>query len=162
MPTIIEQENVTYKRFAYLLIFIGLLLAADSYWGISLFLNLWPLLALMLGIGFIGIFLKKKKRGFAYFVIGIYLILFTGLALYCNFTSWGILSEYWPIFITFLGVVFISIFLYKKTSRAMLFLGLLLIFLSLYFFLIFSIGSNAWWTVFVLVGLSILLARINK
>ena len=162
MPTMIEQENITYKRLAYLLVFIGLLLAADSYWGISLFLNLWPLLVLMLGIGFIGIFTKQKRRGFTYLVIGIYLVLFTFLALYCNFTSWGILSQYWPIFITFLGIVFISIFVYKKTSRAMLFIGLTLIFLSLYFFLIFSIGSNAWWTIFVLVGLSILLSRIKK
>jgi hypothetical protein len=162
MPTMIEQENITYKRFAYLLIIIGLLLAADSYWNISLFLSLWPLLVLMLGTGFIGIFTKKKRRGFTYLVIGIYLVLFTGLALYCNFTSWGLLAQYWPIFITFLGIVFISIFIYKKTSRIMLFLGLLLIFLSLYFFLIFSIGSNAWWTIFVLVGLSILLSRIKK
>lgn len=162
MPMIIEQENITYKRLAYLLILIGLLLALDSYWKVPLFLSLWPLLVLMLGVGFIGIFLKQKRRGFTYFVIGIYLILFTMLALYCNFTSWGILSKYWPIFITFLGIVFLSIFVYNKTSRAMLFLGLLLIFLSLYFFLIFSIGSNAWWTIFVLVGLSIILSRIKK
>ena len=162
MATMIEQENITYRRFAYLLVFIGLLLAADSYWNISLFLSLWPLLVLMLGVGFIGIFKKQKRRGFTYFVIGIYLILFTGLALYCNFTSWGILSSYWPIFITFLGMVFISIFIYNKASRITLFLGLILIFLSLSFFLIFSIGSNAWWTIFVLVGLSILLSRIKK
>ncbi len=162
MTTMIEQENTTYKRFAYLLIIIGVLLAADSYWNVSIFLKLWPLLVLMLGTGFIGIFAKKKRRGFTYFVIGIYLILFTGLALYCNFTSWGILSTYWPIFITFLGLVFVSIFMYNKASRVTLFLGLSLIFLSLYFFLIFSIGSNAWWTIFVLVGLSILLSRIKK
>jgi len=162
MPMIIEQENVTYKRFAYLLILIGMLLALDSYWNVSLFLSLWPLLVLMLGVGFIGIFTKQKRRGFTYFVIGIYLILFTGLALYCNFTSWGILSSYWPIFITFLGIVFISIFIYNKASRIMLFIGLLLIFLSLYFFLIFSIGSDAWWIIFVLVGLSILLSRFKK
>lgn len=162
MQTIIEQENITYKRLAYMLIIIGILLALDSYIGISLFLNLWPLLVLVLGIGFIGIYSKGKRRGFTYLVLGIYMILFTFLALYCNFTSWALLSIYWPIFITFLGIVFISIFVYKKAGRAMLFIGILLIFLSLYFFVIFSIGNNAWWTVFILVGLSILLSRIKK
>lgn len=162
MQTIIEQENTTYKRLAYILIIIGILLALDSYIGTSVFLNLWPLLVLMLGIGFIGIYSKGKRRGFTYLVIGIYMILFTLLALYCNFTSWALLAIYWPIFITFLGIVFIAIFIYKKTSRVTLFLGLILIFLSLYFFIIFSIGNNAWWTIFMLVGLSILLSRIKK
>ncbi len=162
MHTIIEQENITYKRLAYILILIGLLLAFDSYMGVSIFLNLWPVLVLVLGIGFIGIYSKGRRRGFTYLVIGIYLILFTLLALYCNFTSWALISILWPIFITFLGIVFITIFIYKKTSRAMLFLGMLMVFLSLYFFVIFSIGSNAWWSIFMLVGLCILLSRIKK
>lgn len=162
MQTIIEQENTTYKRLAYMLFIIGILFALDSYLGISLFLNLWPVLVLILGIGFIGIYSKGKRRGFTYLVIGIYMILFTFLALYCNFTSWALLSIYWPIFITFLGIVVIAIFIYRQTSRVMLFLGLLLIFLSFYFFIVFSIGNNAWWTIFILVGLSILLSRIKK
>lgn len=162
MQTINEQENTTYKRLSYMLILIGILLALDSYLGISLFLNLWPLLVLVLGIGFLGIYSKGKRRGFTYLVIGIYLILFTFLALYCNFTSWALISIYWPIFITFLGLVFIAIFIYKKASRIMLFLGLTLIFLSLYFFVVFSMGSSAWWTIFMLIGLSILLSRIKK
>ena len=162
MQTIIEQENTTYKRLAYMLIIIGILLALDSYLGVSIFLKLWPILVLILGVGFIGIYSKGKRRGFSYLVIGIYLILFTFLALYCNFTSWALLSIYWPIFITFLGMVFIAIFVYKKATRIPLFLGLILIFLSLYFFVIFSMGNNAWWTIFILVGLSILLSRIRK
>ena len=162
MTTMIEQENITYKRFAYLLIIVGLLLAADSYFRISIFLKLWPILVFMLGVGFIGIFTKQKRRGFTYLVIGIYLMLFTGLALYCNFTSWGILSVYWPIFITFLGLVFISIFIYKKATRVLLFFGLAMIFLSLYFIIIFSLKSDAWWSIFLLMGLSILLSRIKK
>ncbi|HBM15662.1 MAG TPA: hypothetical protein DD381_04870 [Lentisphaeria bacterium] len=162
MATMNELENTTHIRFAFLLILIGLLLAVDSFFKISLFIKLWPLLALMLGIGFIGIFNKQRKRGFSYLVIGIYLILFTILALFCNFTSWDLLSIYWPIFITFLGVVFLAIYFYRKTSRATLFIGVILIFLSLYFLFIFSLGSDQWWTIFILVGLSILLSRFKK
>jgi len=162
MATMNELENTTYIRFAYLLILIGLLLAIDSFFKISIFFKLWPLLVLMLGIGFIGIFNKQRKRGFSYLVIGVYLILFTFLALFCNFTSWNILSIYWPIFITFLGVVFLSIYFYQKTSRTMLFIGVVLIFLSLYFLVIFSVGSDQWWIIFILVGLSIFLTRIRK
>ena len=162
MAIMAELENKTYIRFAYLLIIIGLLLATDSFFGISLFLKLWSLLVLMLGIGFIGIFNKQRKKGFAYLVTGIYLILFTGLALLCNFTSWELLSVYWPIFITFLGIVFLSIYFYRRTGRAMLFIGVVLIFLSLYFLFIFTGGSEQWWTIFILVGLSILLTRIKK
>ena len=162
MQTIISQENTSYKRLAYILIVIGVLLSLDSYYKISTFLNLWPILVLILGVGFVGIFSKGRKISSTYLVIGIYLILFSFLALFCNFTSWSIISLYWPIFITILGIVFIATFIYKKTNRIMLFFGVLLIFLSLYFFVIFSVGNDSWWIIFVLVGLSILLSRIKK
>ena len=162
MATMTELENTTYNRFALLLIVIGILLAIDSFFHVSVFLKLWPLLVLVLGVGFIGIFNKQRKRGFTYLVIGIYLILFTILALFCNFTSWSMLAIYWPIFITFLGIVFIATYFYRKTSRATLFIGVVLIILSVYFFLIFSIESDLWWSIFILVGLSIFLARFRK
>lgn len=162
MRTIIEQENTTYRRLACILILIGVLLGVDSFIGSTVFLNLWPILVLVLGLGFIGIFSKGRRKGFTYLVIGIYMILFTALALYCNFTTWSILNKFWPIFIMFLGVAFIIICFANKSHKIMFFAGLLLIFLAIYFYAIFSITTNAWWSIFILAGICILLSRIKK
>ena len=153
-----ELENTTFRRLAILLIVIGVIFAINSILGYSFVYQLWPGLILLPGTGFIGIFLKRKERGSLYLAVGEYLVLFTGLALYCNFTSWASLSYLWPVFITFLGVVFLSIFLVRRKSRFLFFLGLLLLSLSVFFFFVFSGGSQFWWLIFILVGLSILLS----
>ncbi|MHC4661515.1 MAG: hypothetical protein ACYS8W_07480 [Planctomycetota bacterium] len=153
-----DLENVTYRRLAILLIAIGVILAVDAFLGYSAAYKLWPVLILLPGIGFIGIFVKQKGRGALYLAIGEYLILFMGLALYCNFTSWRNLARIWPVFVTFFAIVLLSMFIFHHRNRFLFFLGLLLLFLSLFFFLVFSIGAQYWWAIFILVGLSILLS----
>jgi hypothetical protein len=150
-------ENITYRRLAVLLIAIGVVLGLDTFLDLSFAYKLWPLLVLFPCVGFIGIFLKRKARGVLFLAAGEYLILFAGLALYCNFTSWGNLADIWPLFITFLATVLVTIFIVRRDNQVVFFFGTLLLFLSLFFFLVFSINSQYWWTIFVLVGLSILL-----
>jgi hypothetical protein len=151
-----DLENVTYRRLAFLLIGIGLVFAVNSIMGLSIIYKLWPILILLPGTGFIGIFLKRKAKRSLYLSVGEYLILFTGLALYCNFTSWTNLAHLWPIFITFLGIVVFSVFLFHRKNRLLLLVGLLLISLSVFFFFVFSIDVHYWWIIFILAGLSIL------
>lgn len=158
MSTINSSENTTYRRLAIFLIIIGVLFAVDSFLKVSVFYKLWPVVILILGAGLVGIFIKRKASGVLYLAVGEYLICFSGLAFYCNFTSWRSMSRIWPLFIVFLGIVFVSLFLFHPKRRFLLLLGLLHFSLSIFFFLIFSLGSQFWWTIFILVGLSILVS----
>ena len=162
MSTLNNLDTITTKRLALYLILIGLLFSVDYFLGFSIAYKLWPILILNLGIGFIGIFTKLNTREPLYLVVGEYLILFSFLALYCNFTTWGILAHMWPLFILFFGCVLITQFFFLNKNRFVLFLGLLLSFLSIFFFLVFSFGGQYWWSIFILIGLSILLSGMSK
>jgi hypothetical protein len=158
MSNIHSLESTTYRRLAILLIIIGLLFAVDTFLRLSFIYKLWPILITILGIGLVGIYVKRNARESFYLAIGEYLICFSGLALYCNFTSWQIMSQVWSLFIAFLGMVFITLFFFHMKSKSILFIGLLLLSLSIYFFFIFSVSSQFWWVIFILVGLSILIS----
>ncbi|MFC1539818.1 hypothetical protein ACFL6H_10375, partial [Candidatus Latescibacterota bacterium] len=155
-------DTITNKRLAISLIVIGILLAVDSFLGLSIIYKLWPVLILILGTGFIGIFVKRKARDTLFLVVGEYLILFSVLALYCNFTSWKNLAQMWPLFIIFFGIVFITLFFLSHKNRFILFFGLVLTFLSIFFIIVFSFGGQYWWLIFIFIGLSIYLSGISK
>ena len=162
MSTISDLEGTTYRRLGILLIAIGLASAAGSYFGFPAVYKLWPLLVLSLGIGFVGIFAKRKARGALHLALGEYLILFSGLALYCNFTSWRNLKHLWPVFVAFLGVVFATVLVFRRGSRFLLFLSLLFLLLSASMFVMYYLGSQYWWSLPILAGLSILVAGTRK
>lgn len=151
--------SLSIRRLAYLFIAIGLLVAVDSYLELFFVYKLWPLLVAMVGMGLIGIFVKGNARVPTFLVSGVYLVCFSGLALYCSFTSWAEIALLWPLFITFLGIVFLALFFFQENRRVYILLGLLLISLSVVFFLTQTLGANWWWTVLVLAGLSILFAE---
>jgi hypothetical protein len=152
----------SHGKFAIYLLVIGALLAIDSFTKTSFAYKLWPLLITLIGIGFLGIFWQRAKREFIYLSIGIYFIGFSAIALYCNFTSWSVLSTLWPLFITILGVAFIAAVIFSRRKRLSLLVGLLLLSLSAVFFLIFSVSAQLWWTAFILAGLSILASELAK
>lgn len=151
-----------YRRFGILLLIVGSLYGLDTYLNLNVASRLWPIIITTLGIGFIGIFLKRGHKEPSYLGIGIYLICFSFLALYCNFTSWSTLAEYWPGFIFFLGLSFTFAFIFDRSKRLLFLMGLLLISLSIVFFFVFSISSTLWWTVFILTGLSVLIGERVK
>ena len=151
-------EYKTYKRLAFFLIIIGLLFAFDSLLHLSFIYKLWPLILTILGAGFIGIYVKRKQRGILFLAVGEYILCFSVLALYCNFTSWRNMSDLWPLFIGFLGIALVTVFFLDRNRRNLLFIGLLLASLSIYFLLVFSLGSQFWWIIFIFAGLCILLS----
>jgi len=156
MAVIGELENRTYSRLGILLIFLGGAFAAATYLGLPFVYGLWPLLTLSLGTGFIGIYAKRHRGGSFYLGFGVYLTQFSILALYCNFTSWSMLSSLWPIFVAFLGVVFTVQFLAVRRNHFVLFLGVLSFLLAGFFLLVFNVDTSYWWVVFVVVGVSVL------
>ncbi len=157
-----NSEKTTYTRIAVLLIGIGTLIAFDSFFNLAFIYKLWPILTIVLGMGLIGIFIKRKTARLMFLASGEDLILFTGLPLYCNFTSWGNMSTLWPLFIIFLGIVLFTLYFINRQKRALLFLGLILISLSVFFYFMFSFDVRYWWTIFILVGGSILISVHTK
>lgn len=153
-----SPRNATYQRLAILLIIVGLFFAMDSLFKLSFIYKLWPLIILMLGTGLVGIYIKRKASGALYIAVGEYLICFSGLALYCNFTSWQNIAFLWPLFTAFLGLTLVSLFFLHKKKHLLLIIGVLLLALSVFFFIIFSLGGQYWWTIFILIGLSILIS----
>ena len=161
--SISEKSNDTsYSRFAIILIIVGVLIALESYFNLGIVFKLWPLLTLILGGGLIGIYIQRKTTGLLFLGSGEYLILFSGLALYCNFTSWSQMRFLWPLFIIFMGVVFFTLYGADRKKRAFLFLGLVLISLSIFFYLMFKVDMHYWWSIFILVGISILISEKTK
>jgi len=154
--------NPTARRLAFLLIVIGVLFALDTFLDLSFVYKLWPVLIAMVGVGLIGMFFKGNSRVPMFLVAGVYLLCFSGLALFCSFTSWAAMASLWPLFVTFLGVVFVALFFFREKRRACLLIGLLLVSLSAVFFVTQTFGVHWWWTIFVLTGLSILVAEKAK
>jgi hypothetical protein len=112
-----------------------------------------------LAIGLLGIFAKTGRRSPVFLATGTYLLFFSGLALYCSFSSWARLGRLWPLFITFLGVVFLALHRFHSPRRFNLLAGLLLLSLSAVFGVLFTLGPQYWWTAFLLAGLSVLAAE---
>ena len=158
----INRRLNSHTRFGIILVIIGLLLAVDSILKLSLIYRLWPVLITIVGAGFIGIFKQRARKEPLYLSIGIYFIGFSILALYCNFTSWSILSTLWPLFIAILGIALIGSFVFCRRRRIQLLLGLLLISLCIVFFFVFTLDSRLWWTGFILGGISILASELAK
>ena len=150
------------QRLAFLLIGIGLLLGLDAYLELSVVYRLWPALLVMLGIGLIGIFVNGNFREPLFLAAGVYVLCFSGLALFCSLTSWSALASLWPLFITFLGFVFLALFFFREKRLIFLLTGLLLVSLSAVFILTLAFGQQWWWTILVLAGLSILVAERVK
>jgi len=145
-------------RLALFFLLIGVIFAIETYFKVFFLYKLWPVIILSLGIGFIGIFIKGRKRHPFFLSLGVYLSLLAGLFIFLNFTSWENIKNLWPLFVTFSGISLILNYLFSKGNRMVLFLGLSLFFLSVFFFLIFFIDYNLGWSSFILVGLSILIS----
>jgi hypothetical protein len=153
-----ELDAITYRRLGLLLVAIGLISAAGTMFGYPALYRLWPVLTLSLGIGLIGMFARKERKATLHLAFGEYLVLFSGLALYCSFTTWRNLGRLWPLLIAFLGVVFATLLIFCRRSRLIPFFALLFLLLSAALFGMFTYGAEYWWSIPVATGLSILAA----
>jgi hypothetical protein len=155
-------NNPVGVRLGLLLLFIGAALALDAFLDLSVVYRLWPLLVTMVGVGLVGIFAKGGFRVPMFLAAGVYLVCFSVLALYCNFTSWDLMADLWPLFVTFLGVVFLALCCFQKERHVYLLVGLLLVSASAVLYLTLNLSSRWWWTTFIFAGLSILVAEMSK
>jgi hypothetical protein len=121
------------------------------------------LLITLLGTGFVGIYIRRSRREGIYIGVGIYLVGFSALALYCNFTSWTNMATLWPFFVGFLGLSLCLGHFLGKRSPASLLSGLLVLSLAVVLYLVFAVSLRLWWTAFILAGASFLVSdRLGK
>jgi len=163
MSTTRDLDQVTYRRLGILLVLMGGVLAAASQLKVSFIYKLWPAVTLALGAGFVGIYVKRQGRGGFYLALGEYLVLFSGLAFYLNFSTgpeggsgWHNLRHLWPLFMAFLSVVFGTIFVVGRRRKFALFMALLLLVATIFSFVVGTLGTQYWWTVFILAGIGVL------
>jgi hypothetical protein len=149
------ESNI--KRLSYLLIGLGIIFGLETYLEIRIIYKLWPLLILSLGAGFIAVFFKREKREPLYIGIGIYLLCFSILSFICNFTTWHNIKFLWPLFILFLSISYFVIYYFNK-HKTFLFLGFLFLSISIIFFMLF-LSYKLWWTIFIFLGISILITE---
>lgn len=142
------------KRLSLILLVIGLVLAIDISNASSLH-KFWPILLTLLGSGFTGIYFKRRKRDGIYLFLGIYTLLFSGLAFYCSFTSWMGMSALWPLTILFTGITLLALFFIHNKSRTLLFWGMFFISISSLFLLLFLVSNQLWWTAFIFLAITI-------
>ena len=152
-----EKRLSSYGRLGILLACIGVLLAVDTMADLSFIYKLWPLITTILGIGFIGIYVRRSRRESAYISIGVYIICFSGLALYCSLTTWTALATLWPAFIAFMGLALVFGYYFGSRQPGMLLAGLLFLSLAILFFSIFALNQRLWWSIFILAGSSFLI-----
>lgn len=156
----VELSN--HGRLGVLLIIIGVLLAIDVLCSLSFIYKLWPLLLLLLGIGFCGIYRQRSRKEAIYIGIGSYFLGLTGIFLYCSLISWEILATIWPSFITLLGISLCLGYVGGRRKPLLLLAGLIFLSISAVFFFVFTIDYQLWWTVFILTGISFLLFDKRK
>jgi hypothetical protein len=149
-------------RLAVLLLVVGALFALDASLNLSVVYKFWPVLVATMAVGLMGIFLKGNARLPMFLAAGVYLLCFSGLALFCNFTSWTAMADLWPLFIAFLGAAFVALFCFQRSRPVCLLAGLLLVSVSVVFFLTLNVSGRLWWTSFLLAGLSILVTEAAK
>lgn len=150
------------NRLALLLFALGVLFALESLLNVHILSRLWPLLIASLGGGFIGIFFQRHRRESLFLGIGVYLVCFSLLALYCSFAGWNRMAVLWPLFLGFVGVSFLALYLLFARELIYLFLIVLSFSACFVFLLVFAISGHLWWLLFFFLALAVYVLGIER
>ena len=153
------KNSNSFNVLALVLILLGLILTLDNFNIINGAFNLWPLLTLIIGIGFCLLFHKNRNKDLVLLGLGSFITMISLFFFYLNFTTWTKLSYLWPVFITTLGLSFLPPYSFSK-NNIVISLGILLMAIGLSFIFIFSIDTSLWPLSLVLTGVSFLIISI--
>ena len=143
--------------FVLAMVFIaaGAALTLENMGVVSGASRLWPAFVLILGAGFLILFLERRNSDMALLFLGTVLSLLGAFFFYLNFTSWSTMSKLWPVFLGIAGAGFLAIYL-ESRARLFLLLSVALVMLAGVFFLVFGVSLHLWPLSFVAFGLSLL------
>jgi len=148
-------KPTSFNILAAILILLGIILLLENFHIVDGAWLIWPLVPLILGIGFTMLFFRTKKD-LMLLGLGSFITLISLFFFYLNFTRWSLLAHLWPVFIVILGLTFLACWIHSK-KRVLLYLAMLLIALGISFILIFAISARLWPITLILTGASFII-----
>lgn len=123
--------------------------------------NIWPIFSFIIGLGFLLLNKKQRKRDIVLTIIGWFMMLSSLLFVYLNLTSWTQVAFLWPVFITFAGISFLAVHRNNK-SKKFLYMGIGGILLSLIFIFIFGVSASLWPVSLIVAGIFLYIISIKE
>lgn len=141
---------------AVLLIVAGLVVTLENIGMVQGISKHWPVLPIILGIGFSILFLSGQWQEHAVIWFATFFSTCGLLFYYLNFSSWSRLATQWPLFLLIIGMSFFSVAWYFR-KKVYFFSAVSFISLFLIFFLVFNISVRLWPLSLLLLGIDLLL-----
>lgn len=148
------KKNRTLGILALLFIIAGAILTLENYHVIPGISINWPVLLLILGMGFVLLFFERKKEPIIW--IGSFLLFISIFFYYLNFTSWKSLAHLWPVFLGVIGLSFLATAIFTR-KRIFAYLAILFITIFLALYLVFTISLKLWPMSLFIFGISLLI-----
>jgi len=153
----------TAQYLAPLLILIGVLVTLENFQLVGAVSAHWPLLLIILGLGFLMLFFQRQRSDAVLLWLGSFLTILALFCYYLNFTSWARLARLWPIFLGIVGLSFLALGLDTRRPLYLYFAGSFIA-LFVILMLVFTVSTRLWPMSFVVFGLSLLVLEysLNK
>ena len=137
-----------------LLILIGVLITLENFQLVGAVSAHWPLLLIVLGIGFLMLFYQRQRSDAVLLWLGSFLTILAVFCYYLNFTAWSNLTWLWPFFLGIVGLSFLTLGIDTRKPLYLYFAG---VFIALFviLMLVFSVSVRLWPMTFVVFGLSL-------
>lgn len=149
------RDTSSFNILASVLIILGVALLLENYGVIKGVMFFWPVLPLVIGIGFCMLYFRSRKD-LVLLGLGTFILLNSVLFFYLNFTAWSLLAYLWPVFIVILGLSFLACYIFSR-RKVLIYLAILLMAVGTSFILIFAVSKILWPVSLVLAGLSFIL-----
>jgi hypothetical protein len=153
------RNSSSFNILAVVLILIGIVFMLDNYSIVTSILIFWPILPLIIGIGFTLLFFRSKRKDLILLGMGVFITSNSTFFFYLNFTGWSLLAVLWPAFIAIVGLTFAACSFFSK-NRVLIYLAVFLIALGIAFILVFAVSTTLWPLTLILTGLSFILINI--
>ena len=145
-------ERSSINVLAAVFVIAGVVLTLENVGLVSGIARLWPLLIIVLGLGFLGLFSQKGRDDLVLAWLGTFSIGLGTLFVYLNYAGWGRISGLWPVFLALVGVSF-AVLVFFSSNRVFAWSAVLFISLFIVFYLVFSISLSLWPLSLVIFGL---------
>jgi hypothetical protein len=144
------------KALGVILIFLGGFFLLENLNIIEFnFLQIWPAIVILGGIGFWLGYLANRKQT-ALIMPGTILILYGALFMYCNIFGWIFMERLWPVFLLGPGIGFFILYFLGKRERSLILPGTLLTVLGLLFIFRYLPYLKYWPTLLIIGGVIII------
>lgn len=139
------------KALGLILIFLGFIFLLDNLHIISFnFLQIWPVLIILGGIGFwLGFFVNKKN--ISLIMPATILTIYGFLFFYCNWFGWHYMHSLWPVFLMGPGIGFYLLYLLGSKEKGLIVPATILNVLGL-LFLLRHLEYIKYWPVLLIIG----------